>query len=185
MVEGTAVPTTLIHGMRNAGIWNDTPGTNILDSGAHWYEVYETSDGKYFSVGALEPQFYAKLMELDSAEYPQFDQVRWPELKDKFAAIFKTRTREEWSELLEGEETCATAVLGLGEAASHPHNRARQVFVEHNGATQPAPAPRFSRTPARLGLPPREAGADTDSALAAWGIAAERIASLRDVAAVG
>jgi alpha-methylacyl-CoA racemase len=187
MVEGVALLSTLIHAMRNAGLWSDTPGTNLLDSGAHWYEVYETSDGKYVSVGALEPQFYARLLELlelDPAEHPQFDQARWPELKAKFAALFKTRTREEWSARLEGEETCATAVLGLGEAAAHPHNRARKVFVEHHGVTQPAPAPRFSRTPAQLGLPPREAGADTDSALAAWGVGAERLAQLREAGAI-
>ncbi len=187
MVEGTAVLSTMIHAMRNGGMWNDDPGTNILDSGAHWYEVYETSDGKYLSVGALEPQFYARLLELlelDPDEYPQFEPARWPELKVKFAELFKTRSRDDWSALLEGEETCATPVLGLGEAAAHAHNQARQVFVEHEGVTQPAPAPRFSRTPAELGLPPRETGADTDTALAAWGMSASQIAKLREVGAV-
>jgi alpha-methylacyl-CoA racemase len=188
MVEGTAVLTTLIHAMRGAGMWSDQPGTNILDSGAHWYEVYECSDGRYMSVGALEPQFYARLLELlelDPAEYPQFDQPRWPEFKARFATLFKTKTRDEWAGLLEGEETCATPVLGLGEAAAHAHNQARQVFVEHAGLSQPAPAPRFSRTPAELGLPPREAGADTDSALAAWGVSEDAIAVLRTAGAVG
>ncbi len=187
MVEGTAVLSTLIHAMRNGGMWSDTPGTNILDSGAHWYEVYETSDGKFFSVGALEPQFYARLLELlelDPAEYPQFEPERWPELKRKFAELFKTRTRDAWSALLEGEETCATPVLGLGEAAAHAHNEARGVFVEHEGVMQPAPAPRFSRTPAQLSTPPRETGADTDAALAAWGVTLERIAALRQAGAV-
>jgi alpha-methylacyl-CoA racemase len=188
MVEGAAVLSTLIHALRANHMWSDTPGTNILDSGAHWYEVYETSDGKYFSVGALEPQFYARLlelMELDPAEYPQFDQARWPELKLRFAELFKTRTRDEWSGLLEGEETCATAVLGLGEAAAHPHNQARGVFVEKDGMTQPAPAPRFSRTPGELGLPPTEAGAGTDAGLAAWGLSEDTIAHLRETGAVG
>lgn len=187
MVDGTAVLSTLIHGMRNAGMWSDIPGTNILDSGAHWYEVYETGDGKYFAVGALEPQFYARLLELlelDPTEYPQSEPDRWPELKQKFADLFRTRSRDEWSALLEGEETCATPVLGLGEAAAHGHNRSRQVFVEHAGVTQPAPAPRFSRTPAELGIPPRETGVDTDTALAAWGVSAERVAVLRDAGAV-
>jgi alpha-methylacyl-CoA racemase len=187
MVEGTAVLTTLTHAMHNGGMWNETPGTNALDSGAHWYEVYETSDGRYFSVGALEPQFYARLLELlelDPAEYPQFDTARWPELKERFAELFKTRSRDEWSALLEGEQTCATPVLGPFEAAAHPHNQARRVFVEHAGVTQPAPAPRFSRTPAELGLPPREPGADTDSALNAWGVDAEQIQKLRDAGAV-
>jgi alpha-methylacyl-CoA racemase len=188
MVEGTAVLTTLIHAMRGAGMWSDQPGTNILDSGAHWYEVYECSDGRYMSVGALEPQFYARLLELlelDPPAYPQFDQPRWPEFKARFATLFKTKTRDEWAGLLEGEETCATPVLGLGEAAAHAHNQARQVFVEHAGLSQPAPAPRFSRTPAELGLPPREAGADTDSALAAWGVSEDAIAVLRTAGAVG
>jgi alpha-methylacyl-CoA racemase len=149
--------------------------------------VYETSDGRYVSVGALEPQFYARLLELlelDPGDYPQFDATRWPELKRAFAGVFRTRTRDEWSALLEGEETCATPVLGLSEAAGHAHNQARQVFVEHDGVTQPAPAPRFSRTPGELGLPPRETGADTDNALAAWGIEPEHIARLRQRGAV-
>jgi alpha-methylacyl-CoA racemase len=187
MVEGTAVLSTLIHAMRHGGMWSDTPGTNMLDSGAHWYEVYETRDGRYFSVGALEPQFYARLLELlelDPADYPQFESERWPELKDKFAALFLTRTRDEWSALLEGEETCATAVLGLGEAPAHAHNQARQVFVERDGVTQPAPAPRFSRTPAELSTPPRETGADTDRALASWGISAAQVTALRGSGAV-
>jgi alpha-methylacyl-CoA racemase len=187
MVDGTAVLSTLIHALRNGGMWNDTPGTNILDSGAHWYEVYETRDGKYFSVGALEPQFYARLLELlelDPVDYPQFDAPRWPELKTKFAALFATRTRDEWSALLEDEEACATPVLGLGEAAGHTHNQARQVFVEHEGVTQPAPAPRFSRTPAQLGIVPRDTGADTESALRAWGIPADRVAALAASGAV-
>jgi alpha-methylacyl-CoA racemase len=169
-------------------MWGDVPGLNVLDSGAPWYEVYETSDGKFFSLGALEPQFYARLLELlelDPVAFPQFDEARWPELKERFAAVLKTRTREDWTDLLTGEDTCATPVLGLGEAAHHPHNVARGVFVEHNGVSQPAPAPRFSRTPARLGLPPREPGADTDSALMAWGIAAERVRALRASKAVG
>ncbi len=188
MVDGTAVLSTLIHAMRNAGMWNENPGTNLLDSGAHWYEVYETSDGKFFSLGALEPQFYARLLELlglDPGDHPQFEADRWPELKQKFASLFRTRTRDEWSALLEGDETCATPVLGLGEAAGHAHNLARQVFVEHEGVTQPAPAPRFSRTAAELGLPPREAGADTDSALMDWGVSQERVAQLREAGAVG
>jgi alpha-methylacyl-CoA racemase len=187
MVDGTAVLSTLIHGMRNAGLWSDVPGTNVLDSGAPWYDVYETSDGKFFSLGALEPQFYARLLELlglDPDDNPQFDEARWPELKRRFAIILKTRSREEWTDLLTTADACATPVLGLGEAPQHPHNIARGVFVEHCGVSQPAPAPRFSRTPAQLGLPPREPGADTDSALAAWGISAERIRALRDSQAV-
>jgi alpha-methylacyl-CoA racemase len=173
MVEGTAVLSTIFHAMRAAGAWNDRPGTNWLNAGAPWYEVYETADGGFISVGALEPQFYARLLELlelDPTEFPQFDAARWPEAKARFAEIFRRRTRDEWTARLAGEEACASPVLSFAEAPAHPHNRAREVFVEHHGVVQPAPAPRFSRTPATLGLPPREPGADTDAALAAWGV---------------
>ena len=188
MVEGTAVLTTIFHAMRAAGAWNDQPGTNWLDSGAPWYEVYETADGKYFSVGALEPQFHAKLLELlelDDSEMGQFDMPKWREHKQRLAAVFKTRTRDEWAALLQPADACATPVLSFAEALEHPHNVARSVFVEHAGAVQPAPAPRFSRTSPELGVPPREPGADTDQALAAWGISAEHRSKLRDTGAIG
>jgi alpha-methylacyl-CoA racemase len=148
-------------------MWSDAPGTNILDSGAHFYEVYETADGGHVAVGALEPQFYAnllRLLELDPGEFPQWDPARWPELKQRFAGVFGSRTRAEWTELLEHEDTCATAVLGLGDAPEHPHNVARGTFVTRDGVVQPAPAPRFSRTPAEI-----EAGArSADELLASW-----------------
>ena len=153
MVEGASVMMTLIHAMREIGMWNDRPGTNLLDSGAHFYEVYECSDGGHIAVGALEPQFYAtllELMELDPEEFPQMDQARWPEFKEKFAEIFLTRTRDEWAAILEPAEACATPVLGMGEAAGHPHNAARGSFVEIGGKLQPGPAPRFSRTPSSV-----------------------------------
>jgi alpha-methylacyl-CoA racemase len=187
MVEGTAVLTTLIHALRGGGMWTDQAGTNLLDSGAHFYEVYETADGGFISVGAIEPQFYARLLallELDPADFPQFDRDRWPEFKLGFAEVFRTRTRDQWAALLEREEACATPVLSMAEVASHPHNVDRGVFVEHHGVTQPAPAPRFSGTPAQLGLPPRAAGADTDSALAAWGVPSSEITELRAAGAI-
>jgi alpha-methylacyl-CoA racemase len=187
MVEGSAVLTTIFHAMRATGMWTDEPGTNLLDSGAHFYEVYETADGGHIAVGALEPQFYAELLsilELNPAEYPQFDRDRWPEFKQRFAEVFKGKTRAEWAALLEHREACATPVLGLAEAPSHPHNVERNVFVEVDGVTQPAPAPRFSRTAPELQLPPRDPGADTDQALATWGIGADRIASLRASGAI-
>jgi alpha-methylacyl-CoA racemase len=170
MVDGSALLTTMFHAMRAAGMWSDTPGTNLLDSGAHFYEVYETADGGHVAVGAIEPQFYAELLRLlglDAEAFPQWDQARWPELKLRFAEVFKRRTRDEWAALLEHEEACATAVLGLAEAPSHPHNIARGTFA---GGVQPAPAPRFSRTPAELSIPPRDPGADTEAVLADWGI---------------
>ncbi|MDQ3572306.1 MAG: CoA transferase [Actinomycetota bacterium] len=188
MVEGTAVLTTLIHALRGLGIWGDEAGTNLLDSGAHFYEVYETSDGGHIAVGAIEPQFYSallELLELDPAQFPQMDQTRWPELKERFATIFKTKTRDEWTAILEPAEACATPVLGPAEAPSHPHNVARGAFVEVGGAIQPAPAPRFSRTAPKIRSAPSEPGADTDVALAAWGIEESEIARLREAGAFG
>jgi alpha-methylacyl-CoA racemase len=188
MVEGSAVLTTLIHALRGVGAWSDEPGTNLLDSGAHFYEVYETADGGHVAVGALEPQFYAellRLLELDPEEFPQMERQRWPELKERFAEVFRSRTRAEWARLLEPAEACSTAVLGLGEAAEHPHNAARGSFVEIDGRLQPAPAPRFSRTAPGLPSPPPEPGADTASALAAWGLAEAEIDALADAGAFG
>jgi alpha-methylacyl-CoA racemase len=188
MVEGSAVLSTLIHALRDAGMWTDEPGTNLLDSGAHFYEVYETSDGGHIAVGALEPQFYAELLELlelDPEEFPQMDQSRWPELKERFAEVFKTKTRDEWTKILEPAEACATPVLGLGDAPSHPHNVARDVFVDIGGTKQPAPAPRFSRTQPDTPTPAPDTGANTDEALAAWGLGADEVASLRESGALG
>ena len=183
MVEGASVMMTLIHAMRDIGMWTDTPGTNLLDSGAHFYEVYECSDGGFIAVGALEPQFYATLLELmglEPDEFPQMDRARWPELKERFAAVFRTKTRDEWAAILEPADACATPVLGMGEAPDHPHNAARGSFVEVGGKLQPGPAPRFSRTPPGVPTPPPEPGADTGEALAAWGFGAEEIARYRD-----
>jgi alpha-methylacyl-CoA racemase len=188
MVDGTAVLSTLFHAMRGAGLWSDEPGTNLLDSGAHFYEVYETADGGHVAVGALEPRFYAellRLLELDPADFPQWDRARWPELKQRFAEVFATRTRDEWARLLEPAEACATPVLALHEAPEHPHNVARGTFVEVDGAVQPAPAPRFSRTPGAISRPPSDPGADTDAALAAWGVGAAELERLRAAGAIG
>ncbi len=169
MVDGVALLSTVIHGLRSGGGWADDPGTNVLDSGAHFYEVYETADGGHISVGAIEPQFYAALLEalgLDAAEAPQWDRARWPALKQQFAAIFRTRTREEWAVQLDVADACAAPVLGLGEAADHPHNRARETFLEADGIVQPGSAPRFSRTAApRLRDRP-----DARTLLGSWGI---------------
>ena len=175
MVDGAAVLSTIFHGLRANGIWNDEPGTNILDSGAHWYEVYETSDGGHIAVGALEPQFYAellRLMELPPEEFPQLERERWPELKRRFAEVFRTRTRDEWAAILESAETCATAVYGVDEATSHPHMVARGTFVERDGIVQPGPAPRFSRTSPELASEPP----DLDATLARWGVEAPEAA---------
>jgi alpha-methylacyl-CoA racemase len=171
MVDGASLLTTIIHGLHAHGAWSDEAGTNLLDSGAHFYEVYETADGGFMSVGALEPQFYAELLarlELTEAETPQWDRARWPELKQRLAEIFRSRTREEWTHVFEGSDACVTPVLDMFEAPSHPHNQARSAFTQHDGATVPAPAPRFSATPGRF----RETvEASADEVLARWAAA--------------
>ena len=177
MVDGVALLTALQHGMVAQGMWSaDRPGTNILDSGAHFYETYRTADDGFVAVGAFEPQFYARLLallDLPPDELPQFDRDRWPEFKRRFAERFATRTRDDWAAILEHEDACATAVLTLGEAAAHPHMRQRGAFVELDGVLQPGAAPRFSRTPGAAR--PREP--DADALLARWSVPDRRPAS--------
>ena len=170
MTDGSALLCALMHGMRAMGMWGDEPGTNLLDSGAHFYEVYRTSDGGNVAVGAIEPQFYAELLrvlEIPAEEMPQFERDRWPEFKERLAATFATKTQAEWAEVFEPIDACTTGVYGLGTAQEHPHNVARQTYIEHNGTPQPAPAPRFMRTPSEIRQPP-----SAEDALAAWGVAA-------------
>jgi alpha-methylacyl-CoA racemase len=188
MIDGTAVLSTLFHAFRSAGMWSDEPGTNLIDSGAHFYEVYETADGGHVAVGAIEPRFYAellRLLELDPADFPQWERERWPQFKQRFAAVFATRSRDEWARLLEHADACATPVLALHEAPAHPHNAARGTFLHLDGGVQPAPAPRFSRTPGSISRPASDPGADTDDALAAWGVDATRRDRLRAAGAIG
>ena len=169
MVDGAAIQTALIHGLRANGLWSDRAGTNMLDSGAHFYEVYATADGGHVAVGPLEPQFYAalvSLLEIDPLDAPQWDRARWPALKRQFAEIFGARPTEHWRVLFEGSEACGSIVLGPGEAPLHPHNIARDTFVEHGGVVQPAPAPRFSRTPGRI----RDDPPDAERLLRRWGV---------------
>ena len=188
MVDGTAVLTTMFHGLRAQGLWYDEPGTNWADSGAPYYEVFETADGEYVTVGALERPFYDELVErlgLDAEELPsRSDEENWPELKRRFAAVFRTRTRAEWCELLEGTDVCFAPVLSFAEAPEHPHNAARATFVEHGGVVQPAPAPRFQRTPAELSSPPPLPGEHTAAVLADWGFAGDEIDRLQSSGAV-
>ncbi len=187
MVDGVSTMMSIFHGMRAMGIWSETHGTNMLDSGAHWYDAYETADAKYVSIGPVEPQFYALLLDklgLDPAEYPHFDKTKWPELKHRFAEIFATKTRDEWCELLEGTDACFAPVLTMSEAPEHPHNAARGTFVTEYGVPQAAPAPRFSRTPGSIDSPPPHAGQHTDDILAELGFADDRIAALRASGAV-
>ena len=188
MVDGAAALMTMVYMLRQAGAWQDERGTNLLDTGAHFYEVYETSDGRYVAVGAIEPQFYAALLAglgLEGEELPgQMDRARWPEMKDRFARIFATRTRDEWETVFAGTDACVTPVLGVAEAPVHPHNAARGTFVEVGGVVQPGPAPRFSRTPSAVRRPPPHPGQWADEALADWGVPAEEVTALRESGAV-
>jgi alpha-methylacyl-CoA racemase len=170
MVDGAALLTTMIQGLRQAGMWSDIAGTNLLDSGAPFYDTYETADGRHVAVGALEPQFHARLLELldiPPHEMAQWDRDRWPEHRRRLAEIFRTRTRAEWTERLEGEDACVTAVLGLAEGPEHPQVRARHGFTEIGGRLRPSPAPRFERTPAQV----RAHAPDVDDVLRDWGVA--------------
>jgi alpha-methylacyl-CoA racemase len=183
MVDGAAVLMTFFHAAQQSGWWKPERGTNLLDGGAHFYDTYETSDGKYISIGAIESKFYAELIAklgLASEDLgDQMDRSHWPKLKERFTELIKTKTREEWCAILEGTDACFAPVLSMAEAADHPHLRDRGTFVEVAGALQPGPAPRFSRTPCRISGPPPHAGQHTDEALADWGIPVDEIARLR------
>jgi alpha-methylacyl-CoA racemase len=182
MVDGVALLTTLFHGLRAEGLWSDDPGTNVLDLGSPFYNVYETADGGHVTIGCGEPQFYAELLDrlglgrelLDQ----QSDPTTWPEAKATLAKVFLTRTRDEWCELLEGVDTCFAPVLTLAEAPTHPHNVARQTFVDVDGVVQPAAAPRFSRTPGVAGGPPPPAGRHTTEVLRESGFGAAEVEAL-------
>jgi alpha-methylacyl-CoA racemase len=188
MVDGAASLMTMTHSFRAMGLWNDERGTNMLDTGAHYYDVYETADGRYVSVGSIESQFYAELLRLTGLEGEdlpaQNDRSQWPALKDRLAGIFRTKTRDEWCALMEGTDVCFAPVLSIPEATEHPHNVARGTFVDVAGITQPGPAPRFSRTPGEIRRPPAHAGQHTDEVLSEAGFDADRLAKLREAGAV-
>jgi alpha-methylacyl-CoA racemase len=188
MVDGAAALMTMTHSLRAMGIWNDERGTNMLDTGAHFYDVYETADGGYVSVGSIEPQFYAELLRLTGLEGEdlpwQHDRAQWPALKERLAGIFRTKTRDEWCEIMEGTDVCFAPVLTIPEAVAHPHNVHRGTFVDVAGIPQPGPAPRFSRTQAAIARPPAHAGQHTDEILAEAGFDADRVAKLRETGAV-
>jgi len=183
MTDGAALLGAMMYGMRAFGSWSDERGANLLDGGAPFYDCYACADGKFISIGAIEPQFYAQLLALSGVEDPQFRkqwrQADWPELKRKFAALFATRTRSEWCALLEGTDVCFAPVLDMAEAPRHPHNAARATFVERDGVTQPAPAPRFSRTEAGIGAPASGPGQDGAAVLGDWGWSATSVEALR------
>jgi alpha-methylacyl-CoA racemase len=188
MVDGAAALMAMFHGMRQVGFWSDERGTNMLDTGAHFYDVYETRDGKFVSIGSIEPQFYRELLELTGLadeELPrQTDRERWAEMKERMRKVFLAKTRDEWCEIMEGSDVCFAPVLSMGEAPEHPHNQARRTFVEVAGTVQPAPAPRFSRTEPTIQRPPCSAGQHTDEALGDWGVPGEELQRLREAKAI-
>jgi alpha-methylacyl-CoA racemase len=189
MVDGSAVLMAMTWGLRALGAFDEEHlGGNVLDTGAPFYDTYETADGKFISVGSLEPQFYAELIDklgLSDADLPaQMDRSGWDALREKFTALFKAKTRDEWSTILEHTDTCFAPVLTMSEAAEHPHIKARDTVVEHDGVLQPAPAPRFSRTPGAISRRAAQPGQHTDEALADWGFGADELAKLRDAGAI-
>ncbi|MGW1029460.1 CaiB/BaiF CoA transferase family protein [Streptomyces sp. NPDC002577] len=189
MIDGVALLTTLVHGMRAEGLWSDSPGSNVLGLGAPFYNVYETADGRYVTVGCGEPQFYAELLQRlgldDELLHRQSDPSAWPEDKARLADVFRTKPLDEWCGLLEGTNTCFAPVLTLAEAPAHPHNTARGTFVEVDGVVQPAGAPRFSRTPAAPTTPPPAAGQHTTELLLEWGFGRDEVDALLAARAVG
>jgi len=184
MVDGSAVLMTMFWSMMQGGVFDENArGTNLLDTGAHFYDVYECADGEYVSIGSIEPQFYAELLRLmgldgDDEFSSQLDRAAWPQLKERLAELFRSKTRDEWCALMEHTDVCFAPVLTMSEAYDHPHNVARGTFVELDGIRQPAPAPRFSRTALAIERPPAHPGQHTREVLADWGLAAERIDEL-------
>jgi crotonobetainyl-CoA:carnitine CoA-transferase CaiB-like acyl-CoA transferase len=183
MVDGTALLMTLFHGLQAVGLQSDQRGSNVLDGGSHFYQCYRTRDDKYVAVGALEPQFYRKLIELSGLsgeKLPhQMDRSSWPAMKQKLAAIFRQKTRDQWCEIMEGSDACFAPVLTMRESAAHPHMCERETYTVFEEMLQPAPAPRFSRTPGELRRPPPDPGQHTDQALEQWGFSPDEIARLR------
>lgn len=176
MVDGSAILMSMFWGFKNIGLHDENArGTNMLDTGAHFYDVYKCSDGKFVSIGSIEPQFYAQLLQLtglaNDAEFAnQQDRSIWPKLKQRLTEVFVTKSQSEWCQIMEGTDVCFAPVLTMSEAAKHPHNVARQTFIEVDGVAQPAPAPRFSRTGAVVAHGPVVAGENTREVLQSWGV---------------
>ena len=189
MVDGAALLMAPLFGAYDSGYWSDERGTNLLDSGAPFYDCYQCADGGYVAVGALEPQFFAALvagLDLDPTTLPsQNDRDRWPELREAFETRFRSRSRDEWAEHFSTMDACVSPVLTMGEAPSYPHNVERDGYVQVGGVRQPGPAPRFSESPAPVPSPPQIAGANTDEVLARWGIDTDERTRLRSAGAIG
>ena len=186
MTDGSASLMSMFYGMNAMGMWKDERGVNLLDGGAHFYDTYETSDGKYISLGSIEPQFYKELLEragiADAAFAAQMDRNAWPSLKAKLSTVIASKSRDEWDKLMLGSDVCYAPVLSLSEAPKHAHNVERKTFIELDGVIQPAPAPRFSRTVPQVQGPPE--GADNRAALKAWGFDDAEVAKLQNAGAI-
>ncbi|MES2324707.1 MAG: CaiB/BaiF CoA-transferase family protein [Pseudomonadota bacterium] len=184
MTDGAALLGAMMYGFKAYGSWTDQREANLLDGGAHFYDTYACADGRFVSVGAIEPQFYALLLKLagidDASFNAQMDKGKWPELSGKLAAVFATRSRDAWCALLEGTDVCFAPVLDMEEAPRHPHNVARATFVDVGGVTQPAPAPRFSRTVPEIGGMPAQAGQHSAAVLKDWGWSDDAVATLTE-----
>lgn len=187
MTDGSALLMTMMYTLKAMGEWTQQRGSNLLDGGAHFYDTYRCRDGKYISIGPIEPQFYALFLAKTGLTDPDFsqqwDRARWPELKARLAAHLETRSRDEWCQLLEGSDACVAPVLDMDEAPEHPHNRARGTFIEVGGIIQPAPAPRFSRSTPATPRPP-VTGATGEDVLADWGFQTAAIDALRQAGAI-
>jgi len=183
MSDGAASLMAMFYGFKGAGIWKDERRSNLLDGGAHFYDTYQCSDGKWISIGSIEPQFYALLLEKTGITDPQFanqmSRDEWPELKAKLAAVLAKKTQAEWCAIMDATDICFAPVLTLDEAPNHPHNAARETFVTVEGVVQPAPAPRFSATPGVIQGPPPKIGAHNDEALSQWGFSGAEIEALK------
>ena len=183
MSDGAASLMAMFYGFKGAGIWKDERRSNLLDGGAHFYDTYQCADGKWISIGSIEPQFYALLLEKTGITDPQFanqmSRDEWPELKAKLAAVLAKKTQAEWCAIMDATDICFAPVLTLDEAPSHPHNTARETFVTVEGVVQPAPAPRFSATPGVIQGPPPKIGAHNDEALGQWGFSTGEIDALK------
>lgn len=183
MTDGSALLATMVHSFAAMGIWGKR-GTNMLDTGAPFYDVYECADGEYISLGSIEPQFYSELMRitgLENEDMPsQMDRTNWGQAKKMLKEKIRSKSREEWVQLMEGSDVCFAPVLSIDEAIQHPHNRERETFVEISGVMQPAPAPRFSRTPSEISSPPPHPGQQTDQILSQQGFSKEEIDSLKE-----
>ena len=188
MTDGAASLMSMFYGMKAMGVWNGDRRANLLDGGAHFYDTYQCSDGKWIALGSIEPQFYALLLEkaglTDPAFSAQMDRAAWPELKARLAAVIAGKTRAEWSAIMEGTDICYGPVMDLDEAPLHPHNVARETFVTVAGVVQPAPAPRFSATPGAIQGPPPAIGGNTDAALTDWGLSHAEVEALKTVGAL-